>query len=184
MGVDTVYIQGQPYDAVHMQFSYDKDSVLVYDGSVCGLGSGILINATVDLYYEVKCGVLLYSESSYLEYYYLDSQIWERHEITRTIQDINYINEPANNDGFIDPDKVEYGFWSDIENRIGVLSIVGIITITLFGIYGIKRRAFRWKVEALKTIDNIEQKLVFEIKQLRKELNLEDFEHSKNLDEK
>jgi hypothetical protein len=175
---DRVYIQGDLYDTIHMQFDVQQsDPILVYTGSICGIGTGIYINATIDLYFDIDSGVLLYSKSDYLEYYYLDSSIQQRHQIQRTILQLDYEGETGT--GFIDTQRSTNYFWDDPTNRLGVGLVIIIILGTIVSFLMINRRSIKWKYEAIKSINNIETKLKHEINQLRSEIDedLKEFEN-------
>ncbi|MBD3352268.1 MAG: hypothetical protein GF364_12345 [Candidatus Lokiarchaeota archaeon] len=169
---DRIKIQGDYYDTIRMQFDVNNgDPQLFYTGSVCGLGTGIFINATINLYYEIKSGMLLYSTSDYLEYYAGNPTVQQRHLIQRTIEVVDYPGETGN--GFVEEGSGFDEFWQNEANRIGVFSIIGIILITIVIMMLIRRRSIQWKYEAIKSMINAEDKLKLEIKKLRKEIENE-----------
>ena len=171
---DTVDIQGDSYQAIHMHFDvYNTDPQLIYTGSICGLGYGIVINATVDLYYEVSSGMLLYSRSEYLEYYGFDSAIQQKHVIQRKVVDMNYQGEPIGESGFSDVGTPTNPFWTDPENIQGVLIIGGITFTTIIAFTVIRKSRDKWKFDTIKQIPNVEAKLKKEINELEQEIATE-----------
>lgn len=167
---DRIYIQGDFYDTIHMQFNVSSgDPILIYTGSICGIGTGIYINATIDLYYDVKSGILLYSKSDYLEYYYANPAIQQRHQIQRMILQLDFEGETGT--GFIDSQRPINYFWDDPANRLGIQIIIYIIIASIISIMVINRRSIKWKYEAIRSINNIETKLKREINQIRAKID-------------
>jgi len=166
---DKIAIQGDLYDTIHMRYDVNEgDPIMVYTGSICGIGTGIGINATIDLYYEIKSGMLLYSKSNYLEYYTYDPSIQQRHQIQRLILEMDYQGEVGQ--GFVDKSSNENQFWLDPQNRIGVLIVIIIIASMTISLIVIRKKSIVWKYNALRSIYDAEDKLKFEIQQLRKEI--------------
>jgi len=169
---DKINIQGDFYDTIHMRYNvYEGDPIMVYTGSICGIGTGIGINATIDLYYEIKSGILLYSKSEYLEYYIYDSNIYQKHQIQRVILELNYYGEKG--EGFKDKSPEQNLFWQDPQNRIGILSIIIILVGTTISLIIIHRKSIIWRYNTLRTIYDVENKLKLEIKQLIQEIDQE-----------
>ncbi|MCP4764580.1 MAG: hypothetical protein GY870_22585, partial [archaeon] len=161
-----ISIDGQLYDVVHLRYDYNSEASFGYTGFICGLDSGNIINATVDLYYEKNSGMLLYSNGEYFEYNAANPTKWDRHLISKTIifGGFNYIGEP--NDFFSNI----FNFFISGDNRNEIMIIALIIIGTLGIITLMKKRNFKQKLEILKGIDNIENKLKQQIEELEKEL--------------
>lgn len=168
---DSVAIQGDTYQAIHMQYNvYDSDPQLLYAGSICGLGYGIVINATIDAYYEVDSGMLLYSKAEYLEYYGYDHEIQQQHVIQRTVLDMDFQGEPTGSDGFTDTGTSSNPFWSDPDNVRGVSIIAGVFFGTFVAFMVIRKTRDKWKYDTIKQIPNVEAKLKQEINELEKQI--------------
>lgn len=167
---DRIYIQGDFYDTIHMQFNVSNgDPIMIYTGSICGIGTGIYINASIDLYYDINSGVLLYSKSDYLEYYYANPAIQQRHQIQRMILQLDFEGETGT--GFVDSQKPINYFWDDPTNRLGIQIIILIIIASLVSIIIINRRSIKWKYEAIRSINNIETNLKREINLIRTKID-------------
>jgi hypothetical protein len=167
-GVKNIAIQDELYSVIHM---YYKGTLLYAVPYVCGIGSPVYVNATVNLYYDVNSGVLLYEQAEYYEWYSGDKNLWQKHQIERTITSIDYEGEPTDNEGFNDP-TTENPFWDDPQNRFAVFIIVAIILASFGLMIVINKHTIKWKLDALRAIDNVEYKLKKEILDLKKELNL------------
>ena len=75
-GIKHIELHSQKYKTIHLR----NVSLMGYDGSICGIGSGIGINSTIDYYYEYESGILLYSNSFYKEFYALNPAIYQEHQ--------------------------------------------------------------------------------------------------------
>jgi len=167
-GTKNIEIQDELYTTIHMYF---KGTLLYASPYVCGIGSPVYVNATVNLYYDINSGVLLYEQAEYYEWYAADKNLWQKHQIEREIIALDYAGEPIDNGGFNEPDNTN-PFWDDPQNRFAVFIIAGIL-ITMFGLMiVINKHTIKWKLEALQAIDNVEFKLKKEIIDLKKELKL------------
>ncbi len=104
-----------------------NETNLIYPHTICGLGLGIFIEASVNHYYEKKSGLLLYSSGNYLEYLQTDDDVYQRHRIRRTLVDLDYVGMPTDRNGFTFPEfEVE-----QLETILAITALIGIVAGTV-----------------------------------------------------
>jgi hypothetical protein len=110
----------------------------------CGLGNGIIMNASVDYYYEKDTGLLVYTLGNYYEYVYNEPNKYQSHEVSKTLVDLKYKGQPQDNpfdffnyEQFGDPDMVK-----------GIVGISLIVIIAGFSILKINRVKQKKEAEA------------------------------------
>ncbi len=101
----------------------------------CGLGSGIIMNSTVDYYYEKETGLLVYTQGNYYEYVYNEPNKYQSHEVRKTLVDLKYKGQPQDNPF----DFFNYEVFGDPDMVKGIAGIGLILVIAVFSILKLNR---------------------------------------------
>jgi hypothetical protein len=160
VGYEQVTVMGYPINCSRVQWV----GQLIYAGYICGIGFAPLINCSVNYYYEVKSGLLVYSDTSYLEYIHNDTSIYQQHQIYKVLTNYAYVGQPKQTETTTTGNALVNYFWSDQEARdrfnafliiIGIV-IGGIVVVVIINKIALKRKV-KFIIEYEKKFGKVEK---------------------------
>jgi hypothetical protein len=130
-----------------------------YAGTICGLGTGPLINITLNYYYHSTSGILLLAETEIIEYMNADPGIYQKFTFNRTLRGINddgsglaSESTTTSKQSWIPTDPRERDIF------ITILASGGIILLGIVAMVIIHHQGMKWKVKALLEYEELQKK--------------------------
>ena len=140
-----VNIMGETITAHQIHWEGQK----IYAGTICGIGTGPLINCSVDYYYEKQSGLLLATEATFLDYNSQDPSIYQLHTVSKTLISLKYEGQPDENDKSIFDNLFDRLFGENRRQAEAIMGIIAIIGAGLLAIHLINKRSLKWRSQAL-----------------------------------